>query len=146
MNPLSSLECGQAFRRQPAEGFTLTGFFPTVVRRSEGVVSGTVAFEGKGESREAVMSRVADLFLVQDGLVVALPLPQDGAGVSVTVAAGKAVTVSANCLLTPCDSADSAPALLEPGAYESYARILLNYDDGSHVECFGGPWLVEIHE
>jgi hypothetical protein len=146
MGALTSLECGHAFR-PTANGLTLTGLFPAVVRHSEGLVSGTVAFEGEGESRQAVMSGVADLFLVRDGSIATLPLPHDMVGVSMTVAAGTVVRVPAIGSLIPCDSADSEGALLEPGTYENYARILLNYDDdGSQVECFGGPWPVEIRE
>jgi hypothetical protein len=109
-------------------------------------VSGTVALGTEDESREAVVSPLADVFLVRNGLVATVPMVQDAVGISVSMAAGTVVTLPAIGSLVPCDSDDSESALLEPGLYEIYARMLLSYDDGSAAECFGGPWPMELRE
>jgi hypothetical protein len=118
-----------------------------VARFPESVQSGQPAVSGRVEvtSREAirgVAAAAADVFLVRDDQVVALPMPQDAIGVRWDLAAGETRSVPALASLVSCES-HGGP--LAPGRYALYARMVLTPDDGAAEHAFGGPWRLGLH-
>ena len=141
----TALECGSPFRPPSGAGLTLTGRFPTVVSSSERVVAGTVEFAGENEVVRGVVTPLADVFLVRNGRIATLPLPQDLVGMRLELAPGEVERLPAQGTLSPCDQGGgSADGSLPPGTYELYVRVLLNHDDGSSLEAIGGPWPLEV--
>ena len=141
----TALECDRPFRRPSGDGLTLTGRFPTVVSSSERVLSGTVDVGGESEVVRGVVTPTADAFLVRDGRIATLPLPQDLVGMRLELSPGKVERLSAQAALSPCGQGDDgADGSLLPGAYELYVRVVLNHDDGSSLESIGGPWPLEV--
>ena len=54
---------------------------------------------------------------------------------------GRPEELPAQGTLFPCDEGGGP---LSPGVYELYARVVLHHDDGSSLECIGGPWPLEV--
>jgi hypothetical protein len=117
----------------------LTGHFPTVARSNDHTVAGTVEVTSEKEVVRGVVAANADAFLVRDGRIATLPLPQDLVGTRWVLTPGTAEQLPALVALTPCDPGDAEKSL-PPGAYGLYARVVLNQDDGSSLEAIGGPW------
>ncbi len=142
----TALECGRPFRPPSGVGLTLTGRFPTVVSSGEQVVVGTVEVASKDEVVRGVVSPNADAFLVRDGRIATLPLPQDLVGMELALAEGEVESLPARATLSPCGPGGSVAAdgSLRPGTYELYVRVVLNHDDGSSLESVGGPWPLEL--
>ena len=141
----TALECGRPFRLPSGGGLTLTGRFPAVVSSSAQAVSGAVEVASENEVVRGVVTPTADVFLVRDGRIATLPLPQDLVGMTLELAAGKVERLPAQATLSPCDpGGGSADGSLRPGTYELYARVVLNHDDGSSLESIGGPWPLEV--
>lgn len=134
------LECGQPFRPPAGGGLTLTGSFPATVRAGEPAVTGTVEVTSRKEAR-GVTSPGADVFLVRDGRVATVPVPQDAIGVRWDLAPGRTERLPAEATLVSCDPGGGT---VPPGTYELYARVLFTPDDGVGVESFGGPWPLEV--
>lgn len=142
----TALECGRPFRPPSGGGLTLTGRFPTVVSSSEQTVAGTVEVASDSEVVRGVVTPSADVFLVRDGRIATLPLPQDLVGMRLTLAEGEVERLPAQATLSPCDPGGSAAVdgSLRRGTYELYVRVVLNHDDGSSLEAVGGPWPLEV--
>ena len=141
----TDLQCGQPFRQPSAGGLILTGRFPSVVGSSEQVVSGSVEVASENKVVRGVVAPSADMFLVRNGRIATLPLPQDLVGMRLEVGPGKAERLPGRAALSPCDpSAGAGDGSLHAGTYELYARVLLNHDDGSTSESIGGPWPLEL--
>jgi len=140
----SPLECGRPFRRPSGGELSLTGRFPGVVHASERAVSGTVEVAGANEGLRGVVTPNADVFLVRDGRIATLPLPQDLVGMRLELDPGKVESLAAQATLLPCEGGSAAGESLPPGTYELYVRVVLNHDDGSSVESVGGPWQLEV--
>jgi hypothetical protein len=122
----SALECGQPFRPPSGGGLTLTGRFPVVVSSIEQALSGTVEVASENEVVRGVVTPNADVFLVRDGRIATLPLPQDLVGTRLELAPGKGETLPAQGTLSPCDpGGGTADESLQPGTYELYARAVL---------------------
>jgi hypothetical protein len=137
------LECGASFRLPATRGLlTVSGQFPARTPAKDGSVSSHVDVTAGGAVR-GVMAPSADGFLVRDGLIVTLPAPQDLMGVRLTLAAGTVHRLPALVPLEPCATA-TATATLPSGTYELYVRVVVNRDDGSGFESFGGPWAIEV--
>ena len=133
------LECGQPFQASPASGLTLTGRFPTVASASEQVISGTVEISSESDVVRGVVAANADVFLVRDGRIVTLPLPQDLVGIPIELGPGHAKQLPALGILSPCDTTEAEKSL-RSGTYQLYARLVLHRDDGSSMEAISGPW------
>ena len=123
----------------------MTGSFPAGVSSGQATVSGTVEIASEDEVARGVILSQADVFLVQNGCIATLPLPQDLVGKRLDLAPGMVETLPAQVTLSPCNVGDGAGhGSLRPGTYELYARVLLIHDDGSSVESIGGPWPLEV--
>jgi hypothetical protein len=46
----------------------------------------------------------------------------------------------ATASLVPC----SGGGVLATGTYDLYVRVVLNHDDGTRTDSFGGPWPLEV--
>jgi hypothetical protein len=141
----AALECGSPFSPPSGGRLTLTGHFPPVVRATEQAVSGTVKVTSETDDVRGVITTNADAFLVRNGLIATLPLPQDLVGMRLELARGEVEQLPARASLSPCSSGGGdGGGSLRPGTYELYARVLLSHDDGSSLESIGGPWLLEV--
>ena len=135
------LLCGGPFRLPATRALlTVSGQFPGRVAAKDGSVSSQVDVTAGGAVR-GVMAPSADGFLVRGGRIVTLPAPQDLMGVRLTLAPGAAHRLPAVVNLQPCAA---GTAVLPPGPYELYVRVVVNRDDGSAFESFGGPWAIEV--
>lgn len=142
---LTALDCGRPFRLPTGGGLTLTGRFPTVASSSQRGLSGTVEVGSEKEVVRGVVTPSADVFLVRDGRIATLPLPQDLVGMRLELPPGRIEILPAEATLSPCDpGGDAADASLLPGTYELYVRVVLNHDDGTSRESIGGPWPLEV--
>ena len=75
-----TIECGAAFAPVAGGVLTLTGDFPAGVSAAEQVVAGTVDVVAARDEARGVVTPLAEAFLVRDGRIVTLPLPQDAVG------------------------------------------------------------------
>jgi hypothetical protein len=145
---ITPLVCGGAFQPPVRRGLTLSGRFPASVTVSELTVSGTVEMVSDQEVRGVVTAAV-DVFLAQGARIVSVPLAQDLVGQTLELSPGRAETLPAHGALTPCaaETNDGAGGDVQPlrvGTYDLYARLVLNLDDGTSHESFGGPWPLEV--
>jgi hypothetical protein len=118
----------------------LVARFPESVRAGQQAVTGTVEVTSR-DSVRAVAAPAADVFLVRDDQVVAMPMPQDAIGVRWELSVGETRSVPATASLVSCESADGP---LAPGRYKLYARMVLTPDDGAPERAFGGPWRLDV--
>jgi hypothetical protein len=136
----AGLDCGAPF--EPATGgiLTVTGRFPTAVSASEQMVTGTVVVAANGSEARGVVTPQAEAFLVRDGRVVTLPMPQDSVGRKLELAGGMVQRMPTMATLVPCSGGEVLPT----GTYDLYVRVVLNLDDGSRADSIGGPWPLEV--
>ncbi len=135
-----SLECGAQFRAQAGGQLTVTGHFPTAASAAEQVVIGTVELAAHGRAARGVVTSQADAFLVRDGRIVTLPVPQDSIGRRLDLTEGSVERMPAIAALVPCSGGDA----VKTGTYDLYVRVVLNHDDGTRTESLGGPWPLEV--
>ncbi len=136
---ITTVECGQPFQR-PTEGvLALAGQFPAHVPVGQETLSGTVQVTTQ-QALQGVASPSADVFLIRDGHVIAVPTPKDAVGMLISLAPGETTSLPAEAVLVSCESGEP----LGPGTYELYARLQVIPDDGSNVESFGGPWPLQV--
>jgi hypothetical protein len=136
----SLLRCGEPFRPATGGPLTLAADFPATLNRGAEPVLGTVEATSPA-ALHAVGPGRAEAFLVRDGRLVTLPVPQDSVGVLWDLAAGEARSVPADASLVSCAAGGGA---LEPGTYDLYVRVVLTPDDGGLVESVGGPWSLQV--
>jgi len=122
------VRCGQDVRTAGG-ALNLAGRFPATATAGELRVAGTVDVTSPSALR-GVAAPYADMFLVKDGKVVTLPVPQDAVGVRWELAAGAAKSVPGEVALTSCEPGGGP---LGPGTYELYARIAIFPDSGPVV-------------
>lgn len=134
------VRCGRPFRLPAAGGLRLVARFPESVQAGQPAVSGRVEVTSR-EAMRGVAAPAADVFLVRDDQVVAMPMPQDAIGVSWELAPSETRSVPAMASLVSCGS-HGGP--LPPGRYELYARMVLTPDDGAAQRAFGGPWRLGV--
>jgi hypothetical protein len=134
------VRCGRPFRLPAAGGLRLIARFPDCVHAGQQAVGGRVEVTSR-EAMRGVAAPAADVFLVRDDQVVAMPMPQDAIGVQWELAAGETRSVPAVASLVSCGS-HGGP--LPPGRYELYARMVLVPDDGGVQRAFGGPWRLGV--
>jgi hypothetical protein len=134
------LRCGQPFRPSVDGRLTLTGRFPTAASAGERVVAGTVQVTSAVAAR-GVVAPGADVFLVRDGRLATLPMPQDAMGIRWDLTPGRTERLPGTATLASCEPGGGS---LSPGAYELYARVVFTPDDGPDVESFGGPWPLDV--
>ncbi|EIV96355.1 hypothetical protein FraQA3DRAFT_6244 [Frankia sp. QA3] len=134
------IECGRPFRPPAGGRLILRGRFPAEAEAADRAVAGTVEVTS-GVALHGVGAPRADVFLVRDGRVATLPVPQDALGVRWDLAPGKITRLSGEATLVACDPAGG---LVRPGGYDLYARVLFTPDDGAGVESFGGPWPLDV--
>jgi hypothetical protein len=135
-----SLECGARFGPPTAGELTVKGRFPATASAAEQVVDGTVEIAARRGAARGVVTPLAEAFLVGDGRVVTLPVPQDAVGRSVNLTEGSVERLPAMASLVPCSGADTLPS----GTYVLYVRVVLNHDDGTRTDSVGGPWPFEV--
>ena len=136
----AALECGASFVPTEEGALTLVARFPSAVSAREESVSGTVAVAANHTAARGVVTPLADAFLLRDGHVVTLPMPQDSLGQVLDLAAGAVERLPATASLLPC----AGDGVLAPGTYDLWVRVVLNHDDGSHTDSFGGPCPLEV--
>lgn len=134
------VRCGRPFQLPAAGGLRMVARFPDSVQAGQQAVSGSVEITSR-EAIRGVAAPAADVFLVRDDQVVAMPMPQDAIGVQWELAAGETRTVPAKASLVSCES-HGGP--LPPGRYELYARMVLTPDDAAVLRAFGGPWRLGV--
>ena len=134
------VRCGRPFQLPAAGGLRLVARFPESVQAGQQAVSGRVDVTTR-EAMRGVAAPAADVFLVRDDQVVAMPMPKDAIGVRWELAAGETRSVPATASLMSCESAGGP---LAPGPYELYARMVLTPDDGATQRAFGGPWRLDV--
>jgi hypothetical protein len=130
------VRCGRPFRLPAAGGLRLVARFPESVQAGQQAVGGRVEVTSRDAMR-GVAAPAADVFLVRDDRVVAMPMPQDAIGVDWELAAGETRSVPALASLVSCEP-DGGP--LPPGRYELFAQMVLVPDDAAVQRAFGGPW------
>lgn len=135
-----SLECGARFEAPPAGALTVTGRFPASVSADEQVVDGTVELVAKRSAAAGVVTPMAEAFLVREGRIVTLPMPQDAVGRRLNLAVGSAEQMPASLTLVPC----AGEGVLATGTYDLYVRVVVNDDDGTRADSLGGPWPIEL--
>ncbi|MQS16702.1 hypothetical protein F7Q99_32070 [Streptomyces kaniharaensis] len=145
MNPTPStgttaVECGRPFRPPASGALGLTGSFPSTAEAGARVVAGTVEATSRVALR-GVVTPAAEVFLVRQGRVVTVPVPQDSLGVRWDLSPGQTERLPGEAALTSCDPGGGP---VPPGSYELYARVVVRPDDGPAVESFGGPWPLEV--
>jgi hypothetical protein len=134
------VRCGCRFELPAAGGLRLVARFPESVQAGQQAVDGRVEVVSRVAMR-GVAAPTADVFLVRDDRVVAMPMPQDAIGVRWELAAGETRSVPAVASLVSCES-HGGP--LPPGRYALYARMVLTRDDGAAQRAFSGPWRLEV--
>jgi hypothetical protein len=132
--------CGRPFRPPAGGALTLTGRFPATAPAGQGSVTGTVEATSRVAVR-GVLTPSADVFLVRDGRVATMPVPQDSMGVRWDLAPGESKWLPGEATLISCEPAGGS---VRPGSYQLYARVLIAPDDGAAVESFGGPWPLQV--
>ena len=136
----ATLECGARFVPSPGGELTVTGRFPLAVFAAEQMVDGTVEIAASGSAARGVITPLAEAFLVREGRVVTLPVPQDSVGRRLSLTEGSVERMPTTASLVPCSGGD----LLEPGTYDLFVRVVLNHDDGTRADSLGGPWPIEV--
>jgi hypothetical protein len=119
---------------------TLTGRFPAAAPAGAGVVSGVVEVTSRVPVRGVVLPR-AEVFLVRDGRVATVPVPQDAMGARLDLAPGRTEQLPGEAALASCEPGVGP---VPPGIYELYARVVFTPDGGASVESFGGPWPLQV--
>lgn len=134
------LQCGAELAPVTRGLLKVNGRFPAAVSALERVVTGSVDVTSNSREASGVVTPQADAFLVHDGRIVTLPLPQDSIGRELDLKDGKVERLPAVASLVPCSGASG----LAPGSYDVYARVVLNNADGSRADSIGGPWPLEV--
>jgi hypothetical protein len=137
---LGEVECGRPFQLRAVSGLSVVARFPERVRAGQQAVTGRVEVTSRDPMR-AVAAPAADVFLVRDGQVVGMPVPQDAIGVRWELAAGETRSVPATASLVWCEPKGGP---LAAGRYELHARLVLTRDDGATQQAVGGPWPLEV--
>ena len=132
--------CGRPFQLPASTRLRLTARFPKSVRASQQVVSGTAEVTSEKALR-GVAAAAADAFLVRDGRVVTMPLPQDAMGVRWELAADAKKSVPAIASLLSCERGGEP---LAPGDYELYAQFVLTPDDGAPITGYSAPLALRV--
>jgi hypothetical protein len=104
------------------------------------MVSGTVEITASRSAVRGVVTPLAEAFLVDDGRIVTLPVPQDSVGRSLNLTAGSVERMPVMASLVPCAGGDA----LASGTYDVYVRVVLNLEDGTRADSLGGPWSLEV--
>jgi len=135
------LGCGQPFETPGDDVLTVDGRFPSTASGTDRAVTGTVEVTSRRAVRGVVSPR-AEVFLVRQGRVAAVPAAQDLIGVQWDLAAGDVEQLPGDVPLVSCDPAGGpVPA----GDYELYARVVIFPDDGTdRLVSFGGPWPLQV--
>jgi hypothetical protein len=134
------LKCGRPFQPPAAGGLTLTGQFPAIAPAGERAITGMVEVTSR-EAVRGVSAPRADVFLVRNGRIATVPVAQNRIGVRWNLAPGEPKRLPGEATLLSCDpDGGSVP----PGTYQLYARVMIIPDDGTGIECFGGPWSLEL--
>jgi hypothetical protein len=137
----AGLECGAPFEAAPGGALTITGHFAETVSSGALLLSGTVEVAAAvGRDARGVVTPQAEAFLVRDGRIVTLPTPQDSVGRALDLTNGRVERLPATATLVPC----AGGSALATGRYDLYVRVVLNNDDGSRADSFGGPWPLEV--
>ncbi len=134
------LECGALFEGESGGDLKVTGRFPAAVSAGQQVVSGTVDIAATGSGARGVVTPQAEAFLVREGRIVTLPVPQDAVGRVLDLSDGRVVQMPAMADLTPCAAGTDLPS----GSYDLYVRVVLNRQDGTRADSLGGPWPLEV--
>ncbi len=135
----ASLECGAPFEPTTGGALMMTSRFPTAVSANEQMVTGSVAVAAKQGAARGVVTPQAEAFLVRDGRIVTLPMPQDSVGQRLDLTDGKVEQMPAAATLVACSG-----GALARGTYDLYVRVVLNHEDGSRTDSLGGPWPLEV--
>jgi len=134
------LECGALFEGEAGGDLKVTGRFPAAVPARQQLVNGTVDIAATGSEARGVVTPLAEAFLVREGRIATLPVPQDAVGRVLDLSDGRVEQMPAMADLTPCAGGTSLPS----GYYDLYVRVVLNRQDGTRADSLGGPWPLEV--
>src|SRR5829696_4982847 len=95
------VRCGRPFRLPAPGALRVVGGFAESVAAGRQTVDGSVEITSR-ERMRGVVAGAADVFLVSEGRVVAMPVVQDALAIRWDVAAGDARTLSAVASLRSC--------------------------------------------
>ncbi|WP_460849472.1 hypothetical protein [Phytohabitans suffuscus] len=133
---ITALRCGAPFTPPTGGGLYLTGRFPAEAAASGPTVTGTVVVNSPRAVRGVATPR-AEIILVRDGRVAAVPAPQDSVAAVLDLKPSQPRELPGDAALTSCGA-------LAPGSYQVYARVVFTPDSGTPVESFGGPWPIQL--
>lgn len=140
----AGLECGAPLDPQAEGELRISVRFPATVAAAEQMASGTVEISAsRSATRSAargVVTPLAEAFLVREGRVVTLPVPQDAVGRSVELTEGRVEQLPAMVSLLACSGGQA----LASGTYDLYVRVVLNHEDGTRTDSLGGPWPLAV--
>jgi len=134
------LDCGALFEGEAGGDLKVTGRFPAAVPARQQLLNGSVDIAGTGSGARGVVTPQAEAFLVREGRIVTLPVPQDAVGRVLDLSDGRVEQMPAMADLTPCAGGASLP----PGQYDLYVRVVVNRQDGTRADSLGGPWPLEV--
>ncbi|MFD0745506.1 hypothetical protein ACFQ1L_29590 [Phytohabitans flavus] len=137
---LTALVCGATFTPPTGGGLYLSGRFPASTPASGPAVTGAVEVNSP-RAVSGVVAPSAEVFLVRDGRIATVPLPQDTAGKKLDLKPSQPHELPGDAALVSC-AAGGEP--LAPGTYQMYARVVFTPDSGTPVESFGGPWPIDV--
>ena len=132
------MRCGDELAVGRSGPLTLTGSFPARLRAGERTTfDGTITIvNDSGRPVAGLAASRPDVYLLQAGRIMALPLPRDEVGLQLSLAHGAARDLPAAGSLTDCHAARPLP----PGRYEIH--VVLPIAGGEPA--VGGPWRLEI--
>jgi hypothetical protein len=131
-------QCGDELAGERPGPLTLAGSFPAAVRAAgRCTFDGTVTIVNRSDVRvEGLAASRPDVYVLQSGRIVAMPLPRDEVGLQLDLASGATRDLLASGSLTSC----SAARPLAPGRYEIRAVLPVAGADPA----VGGPWPLEV--
>ncbi|MDG4767919.1 hypothetical protein O7632_28050 [Solwaraspora sp. WMMD406] len=136
-----ALGCGAPFEVAADGVLTVDGQFPSTAAAADRDVTGTVEVTSNRAVRGVVSPR-AEVFLVRQGRVAAVPAAQDLVGVQWDLAAGDVRRLPGDVPLVSCEP-DGGP--IPAGTYQLYARVSIVPDDGAdRLVSYGGPWQLRV--
>jgi hypothetical protein len=136
-------KCGDELGEARPGPLGLTASFPGRVRGMERrTFEGTVTVINHSDRRvEGLAASRPDVYVLESGRIVAMPLPRDEVGLQLDLAPGAVRDLTATGSLTNC----SAARPLAPGRYEIHAVLPIVLRDGSSIDpAVGGPWSLEV--
>jgi hypothetical protein len=143
--PSTAPACGD--RIEPlldaAGPLAVTGQFPSQISGTgDGAFTGSMTVTNNGPAMSGVSTPEADVFVVENGVVVALPLPKDLLARQINLPTGGTHTFPARGGIRPCSA--GAGSILPPGRYGLVAMVVVIRQNEPALIVAGGPWPIDV--